>query len=103
MKSKNKSIREEEEEKRVREEESVGEEKEEDLRMDEEEEGVMEDEEEDNQKLVFKAPDFKQSKESVGLTGKGSCQVAPTMDGLTMATFKFPLSCCTTTSPKALV
>lgn len=38
-----------------------------------------------------------------GLTGKGSCQVAPTMEGLTIAMLRFSLSCCTTISPKALV
>lgn len=37
------------------------------------------------------------------LTGKGSCQVAPTMEGRMMAMLMFPLSCCTTISPKALV
>lgn len=37
------------------------------------------------------------------LTGKGSCQLAPTMDGLMIAMFKLPFSCWIRYSDKALV
>lgn len=37
------------------------------------------------------------------LTGKGSCQLAPTMDGLMIAMFRFPFSCWIRYSDKALV
>lgn len=37
------------------------------------------------------------------LTGKGSFQLAPTIDGRTIATFSFAPSCCTTYSANAFV
>lgn len=38
-----------------------------------------------------------------GLTEKGSCQLAPTMEGLMMAMLSWSCSCCTTNSARALV